>query len=142
MEFTGEYRHTIDTKGRLIVPSPMREPLGGTVYLSRWMEDCIAIWSEEGWREITEKLRALPLSQPGTRRFVRWVMSSTHRDTVDKQGRITIPQKLRDIAAITRDAVVIGALSHAEIWDPSRLAEQDAMERTVGFEELAADLDF
>jgi MraZ protein len=142
LEFTGEYRHTIDAKGRLIVPSPMRDALGGTVYLCRWMEECIAMWSEEGWEEITTKLRALPMSQPGSRRFVRWVMSSAHRDEVDKQGRITVPQKLRDIAGITRDATVIGALGHAEIWDPARLRDQDAMEQTVGFEELAADLDF
>jgi MraZ protein len=142
VDFTGEYRHSIDTKGRLIVPSAMREPLGETVYLSRWMENCIALWSEQGWADITDRLRSLPPSQVQARRFLRLMSASAHRDTVDKQGRINVPQKLREIAGITRDAVVIGVLDHAEIWDPDRYEQQEALEQSFGFEALAEDLQF
>lgn len=139
MSFTGEFRHTLDAKGRLIVPSRMRDELtGGVVHLTRWMDSCVAIWSEAGWQEIEAKLAAQPMSDENARRFVRMVFASHHEDEVDKQGRITVPQHLRELADITRDVVVTGAGTHGEVWSPERWEAQQVAGADGGFEELAA----
>src|SRR5688572_29337139 len=92
LSFTGEFRHTIDAKGRLIVPSRMRDELSGEdVVLTRWLEDCIALWSQQGWHEMEVRLREAGSSSRDARNFVRMVSSSAHIDEVDKQGRITVP---------------------------------------------------
>lgn len=138
MSFTGEFRHTVDVKGRLIVPSRMRDVLsGGQVVLTRWLEDCIAMWSQGGWEEIQSKLLAAGSSSPAARNFVRMVSSSAHIDEVDKQGRISVPQRLREMAGITRDVVVIGALNRGEIWAPERWQEQRDSVDEARFSELA-----
>ena len=125
MSFTGEFRHTVDVKGRLIVPSRMRDTLSGDkVFLTRWLEDCIAIWSQQGWEEMEAKLLSAGSASRDARNFVRMVSSSVHTDEVDKQGRITVPQRLRDMAGISRDVVVIGALNRGEIWAPDRWEQQ------------------
>lgn len=140
MSFTGEFRHTIDAKGRLIVPSRMRDELGDEVMLSRWLDDCIAIWSLEEWAAIEAKLRSQKSGSKAARTLVRKIAGSAHPDTVDKQGRITVPSHLREIAGITRDVLVVGALNRAELWDP---ATYQATEMEEGqLEELAEDLDF
>lgn len=138
MSFTGEFRHTVDVKGRLIVPSRMRDVLsGGQVVLTRWLEDCIAIWSQEGWERMQDKLLAAGSASREARDFVRMVSSSAHIDEVDKQGRITVPQRLRDLAGITRDVVVIGALNRGEIWSPERWEQRREAVDEERFAELA-----
>lgn len=140
MSFTGEFRHTIDAKGRLIVPSRMRDELGDQVMLSRWLDDCIAIWSLEEWAAIEAKLRSQKSGSKAARTLVRKIAGSAHLDDVDRQGRITVPAHLREIAGITRDVLVVGALNRAELWDP---ATYQATEMEEGqLEELAEDLDF
>ncbi|MGH2694036.1 MAG: division/cell wall cluster transcriptional repressor MraZ [Actinomycetota bacterium] len=138
MSFTGEFRHAIDAKGRLIVPSRMRDELTGSrVVLTRWLEDCIAVWSQEGWDEMQTKLLSAGSSSRDARNFVRMVSSSAHEDEVDKQGRITVPQRLRDLAGITRDAIVIGALNRGEIWSPERWEQQRDSVDEEQFSDLA-----
>lgn len=143
MSFTGEFRHTIDAKGRLIVPARMRDELSGEkVWLTRWLDGCIAIWSDEGWEEIKALLRSQGSSNPKARDFVRAVTASASPDQIDKQGRIMVPQQLRDRAGITRDAVVVGVLNHGEIWDPERWEARDAEVDESRLAELAEGLDF
>ncbi len=140
MSFTGEFRHTVDVKGRLIVPSRMRDVLsGGQVILTRWLEDCIAIWSQEGWERMQDKLLAAGSASREARDFVRMVSSSAHIDEVDKQGRITVPTPLREYAGLTRDCVVIGANTHLEIWDAAtwRAYEQEQEQAFAEQEEVA-----
>lgn len=121
MPFTGTYRHTIDSKGRLIVPSRLRDQLEqDQVVLTVWPDGCISMWSGDGWRRLQDKLLAQRQSSPKSRAAVRQIASMAHADEVDKQGRITVPQNLRDHAQITRDVVVTGALDHGEIWSPER----------------------
>lgn len=143
MDFTGEFRHSIDAKGRLIVPSSLREPLGRPVRLSRWLDNCIAVWSEEGWDRIVGQLQEQARSNPKTRRFVRQFTSSTSPEEIDKQGRVSVSQKLRDLAGIDKNTVVIGALDHVELWDPERWAQHEA-DTAPGesFDDLASGLDF
>ncbi|MDP9069040.1 MAG: division/cell wall cluster transcriptional repressor MraZ [Actinomycetota bacterium] len=140
MSFTGEFRHTIDAKGRLIVPSRMRDELGEDVMLSRWLDDCIAIWSLEEWAAIEAKLRSQKSGSKAARRLVRRIAGSAHPDSVDKQGRITVPAHLRELAGITRDVLVVGALNRAELWNPNAYQQEQLEEGQL--EELAEDLDF
>ena len=140
MSFTGEFRHTIDAKGRLIVPSRMRDELGEEVVLSRWLDPCIAIWSRSEWAQIEAKLRAQKSGSSAARRLIRKIAGSAHEDTVDKQGRVIVPAHLREAAGLTRDVVIVGALDRAEVWNPDRYAAEELEEGQL--EELAEDLDF
>ncbi|MGH2809070.1 MAG: division/cell wall cluster transcriptional repressor MraZ [Actinomycetota bacterium] len=143
LSFMGRFRHTIDAKGRLIVPSRMRDEIAGDkVVLSWWFEDCIAIWSETGWNEIETRLRSIGQSGRGARQIVRKVAGSAHAEEVDKQGRVNIPQTLRDEAGITREAVIVGSLTHGEIWDPVRYEQRNEQVDEGQLEELAEGLDF
>ena len=140
--FLGQYRHSIDTKGRLIVPARLRPALAGDeVVLTPWLESCIAMWSAEGWAEIEAKLRAQANASPQSRSFVRQVASSAHYDEIDKQGRISVPTNLREIAGIDQEVVVIGALTRAEIWDAARWDEINENAGAEGrLEELAREM--
>ncbi|CAN5686368.1 division/cell wall cluster transcriptional repressor MraZ [soil metagenome] len=142
MSFTGEFRHAIDGKGRLIVPARLRDAVGDRVVLTRWMDECIALWSEPGWGEVDASLRALGRSNRQARALVRTISASAHADAVDRQGRVSVPQHLRDFAAITRDAVVIGALDHGEIWSPERWEREQGQVDEGRLDELAQGLSF
>lgn len=143
MPFTGTYRHTIDSKGRLIVPSRLRDQLqNDEVVLTVWPEGCISIWSGEGWEQLQTQLLQQRRSDSKNRALVRSMSAQAHTDQVDRQGRITVPEHLRGFAAITRDCVVVGVLDHGEIWSPERWAEQDARVAEEGtFEELFDQMD-
>ncbi len=143
MEFTGQFRHSIDAKGRLIVPSSIREQMGSTVRLSRWPDGCIAVWSQDGWTRIVAALQEQARSNPAARRFVRIFTASTSTEDIDKQGRVSVPPNLREHAGIDKDTVVLGALDHVEIWDPRRWADHEAdSSEGESFDDLAASLTF
>ena len=143
MSFTGEYRHTIDVKGRLIVPSRLRDELeNDTVVLTKYLNGCIGMWSGAGWRSFEAQLREQRKTDERARAFVRAIAAGAHTDQVDRQGRIQVPQPLREHAGITRDVVVTGALSHAELWSPERWAQEQAKVEEGRLDELAAGLDF
>ena len=129
MALIGEYRHTIDVKGRLIVPSRLREDFeDDKVMLSRYGRgDRIAMWSKAGWEEyeafLLEQRRG---SDRNTEIFVGRVLASAFPEHIDKQGRILVPQPLRDYAGVQRDVVVTGQATHVEIWDAARWDERGA----------------
>lgn len=136
MVFTGEYRHTIDSKGRLIVPSRLRDQFGeNEVFLTVWPEGCISIWSGEGWERLNNQLQELRRTEPNSRKVVRQIYTQGHWDSVDKQGRITVPQHLKEFAGIDRDVVIAGNGDHVEMWSP---AKYDADKEEIGQEELLA----
>lgn len=118
--FTGEYRHTVDEKGRLAVPSKFRSQLETGAVVSRWMDACLAIHTRRGWDELSEKVAQLPISDGGSRLFQRYVFAGAFEAGLDRQGRVVIPAYLRDFAGLTSDAVVVGSRDHAEIWAPDR----------------------
>ncbi|HEX2050439.1 MAG TPA: division/cell wall cluster transcriptional repressor MraZ [Actinomycetota bacterium] len=143
MSFTGEFRHTIDAKGRLIVPSRIRDELeDDRVVLTRWLNGCIAMWSGPGWRSFEQSLLEQGRSSASARSVVRAIAASAHQDAVDRQGRIGVPAKLRSWAGIERDAVVIGALDHGEIWSPQRWQDEQAKVEEGRLDELAQELSF
>jgi MraZ protein len=143
LSFTGEFRHTIDAKGRLIVPSRLREELeNDQLVLTLWPDGCIAIWSGAGWRELEDRLKEQRRNDPNARSVVRAIAAGAHQDKVDRQGRITVPTHLRDWAEVTREVVVAGALDHGEIWSPEKWAEQRSNFEPARLDELARELNF
>ncbi|MCR5407241.1 MAG: division/cell wall cluster transcriptional repressor MraZ [Lachnospiraceae bacterium] len=124
--FMGEYNHTIDAKGRLIVPAKFREELGEAFVITNGNDGCLNIYTEEAWETFLGKLKLLPNNRD-TRSIVRKFVSQANRVEVDKQGRILIPTVLRDYAELDKDVVLAGAIDKIEVWDKSRWdAETDA----------------
>jgi MraZ protein len=143
LSFTGEFRHTIDAKGRLIVPSRLREELeNDQVVLTQWLDGCIAMWSGEGWRELDQKLREQRRGDRNARAVVRAIVASAHTDQVDRQGRVTLPPNLRELAGITKEIVVTGALDHAELWSPEAWDGERSKVAAGRLDELAQELNF
>lgn len=115
--FFGTYTPKLDDKGRLILPAKFRDQLAGGLMVTRGQERCLYVWPQAEINRITERLRDAPVSNKATRDYVRMFSSASSDETPDKQGRITIPTKLREYASLTKDVVVIGAMNRLEIWD-------------------------
>ena len=120
--FTGEYRHTVDDKGRIAVPAKFRVQLGAGAVVSRWLDACLAIHTQQGWDELAGKVAALPITDPNARRFQRLIFAGAAEVELDRQGRVLLPAYLRDHIALGTDAVVVGSRDHAEIWVPTTWA--------------------
>lgn len=134
--FIGEYQNSIDTKGRVIIPSKFREEIGNKFILTKGLDHCLYIYPMEEWTKFQEKLVSLPVTNKDARAFVRYFFSSAVECEVDKQGRLTIPQNLREHAKIDKELVTIGVLSKIEIW--SKQEWDDYNEQTnLGPEEIA-----
>ncbi|WHH58884.1 division/cell wall cluster transcriptional repressor MraZ [Petroclostridium sp. X23] len=118
--FIGEYQHTIDAKGRIIIPSKFRDELGDKFIVTKGLDNCLFVYSQEEWANLEAKLKTLPLTSKDARAFVRFFFSGATECDVDKQGRALIPANLREHAALEKDAVVIGVSTRVEIWDKDR----------------------
>ena len=118
--FMGEYNHSIDQKGRLIVPSKFREQLGNEFVVTKGLDGCLFVYSNEEWQRIEEKFREIPLTTKDARKFSRFFFAGAATCEVDKQGRILIPSVLREFAGLEKDVVLVGVLSKIEIWDKQR----------------------
>ena len=114
--FIGEYHHSIDEKGRIIVPVKFREELGSNFIVTRGIENCLFVYSLENWAKITNKLNSLPFTQKDARTFNRFFMSGATDVELDKQGRVNISKPLIDYASLLKDCVVIGTGDRLEIW--------------------------
>lgn len=112
----GEYQHTIDAKGRLIVPSKFRAHLDGKFVVTRGLDNCLFVYPRDEWKSLEEKLRTLPVTKKDARAFTRFFFSGATEVELDKQGRINIPPSLRSYAKVTKDCVVIGVSNRIEIW--------------------------
>lgn len=115
--FMGEYSHTIDAKGRIIVPAKFRESLGNNFVVTKGLDNCLFVYTSEDWRKFEEKLRTLPLTNKDARKFTRFFLAGAAEMEIDKQGRILIPSVLREFAALEKDVVLVGVGSRIEIWD-------------------------
>jgi len=121
--FMGEYNHTVDVKGRLIIPSKFREVLGDTFVVTKGLDGCLFVYDNEEWNAFEEKLKQLPLTNKSARQFVRFFLAGAAEVEVDKQGRILLPGVLREFAGLEKDVVLIGVASRIEIWDKEKLAQ-------------------
>jgi MraZ protein len=126
--FTGEYRHTVDEKGRIAVPVKFRAQLDPGSMVSGWLDDCLAIHTKAGWEALASKIAALPITDMESRRFQRFVFSNATEAQMDKQGRVLLPAHLRESVGLTDEAVLVGTQDHAEIWAPDRW---DAYRKTL-----------
>ena len=128
--FMGEYNHSIDTKGRLIIPSRFREELGDEFVVTKGLDGCLFVFDEPEWQAFEEKLRSLPMIDKEARQFTRFFLAGAASLEVDKQGRILLPGVLREFAGITKDAVLVGVGSRVEIWS------KDRWEGTVTYQDM------
>lgn len=114
--FFGEYHHSIDAKGRLIIPSKFREILGSHFWIGRGYDKCLQIYDDDDWNAFSEKLKSLPTNSQKARALVRYFMSGTMEMEIDRQGRIVLPTQLRELAGIDRNVVFVGMCARAELW--------------------------
>jgi len=125
--FTGEYRHTIDAKGRLAVPARFRAELSGEVYVCRWLEGCLAIFPRAAWEQLSGEVGTLPrIGDQRARDLARSVFAYAYDSQLDSQGRLLIQASLREAVGLGSEAVVIGLNDHVELWAPDRWAEYSA----------------
>jgi MraZ protein len=124
--FTGEYRHALDAKGRIAVPSRFRADLRGGAFLSRWIDLCLGLFPRDAWDALAAKVAALPVTDSGARTFSRFLFASAYEVELDGQGRVVVPAGLREWAGLDGDVVVVGARDHVELWAPARWAEYSA----------------
>ncbi len=119
--FMGEYNHTVDTKGRLIIPAKFREALGEEFVVAKGMDGCLFVYSKDEWSLFEKKLIDLPqLTSKESRYFSRYFLSGAAVVELDKQGRILLPSKLREAAALDKDVVLVGVGNRVEIWSKDR----------------------
>ena len=127
----GEYSHSLDTKGRLIMPAKLRQDIGEKFILTKGLDGCLFAFSQTEWNNFEEKLKNLPLSDKNARNFVRFFLSGATECEIDKQGRFLIPTNLRTSAKLEKDAIIIGVGTRIEIWNKERWEKRD--------EEISAD---
>lgn len=126
--FMGEYNHTIDAKGRLIIPSKFRDLLGTEFVVTKGLDGCLFVYPNEEWATIEEKFKSIPLTTKDARKFSRFFFAGAASCEVDKQGRILLPQVLRDYADLQKDVVLAGVLGRVEIWSRDRWQDANTYE--------------
>lgn len=114
--FMGEYRHAIDDKNRLIIPAKFRESLGDKFVMTKGLDNCLFLYSQTEWQSLENKLKSLPFTKADARAFVRFFFSGATECELDKQGRVLLPNNLKDFGRIVKDVVIIGVSSRVEIW--------------------------
>ncbi|MDK2877599.1 MAG: transcriptional regulator MraZ [Thermoanaerobacteraceae bacterium] len=138
--FMGQFQHSLDPKGRLIIPAKFRELLGDTFILTKGLDRCLFVYPKDEWAVLEQKLKSLPFTQKDARAFIRFFFSGAVEIEMDKQGRILIPPQLREHARIDRDLVIIGVSNRAEIWSAEEW-EAYNREASASYEEIAEKLD-
>lgn len=116
----GEYNHTLDAKGRLIIPAKLRDRLGEEFVVTQGLDGCLFAFPYEEWKKFEEKLQQLPLSVAKARNFSRYFLAHAASCELDRQGRILLPYKLRQAAGLEKEVVLAGVGNRVEIWDAAR----------------------
>ena len=124
--FMGEYNHTIDAKGRLIIPSKFREALGSEFVLTKGLDGCLFVFPMKEWEAFEEKLRSLPLIDKNARKFSRFFLAGASTCELDMQGRILVPGTLREFAQMDKEVVLTGMLDRIEVWSKEQWLENNA----------------
>ena len=124
----GEYSHSLDVKGRLIMPAKLREDMGENFIITTGLDGCLFGFSMSEWQKFEDKLKTLPITNKNARNFVRLFLSGATECELDKQGRFLIPGKLREVASLDRDVTIIGAGTRIEIWNKEKWEEHNSEE--------------
>ena len=123
--FMGEYNHTVDPKGRLIIPAKFREQLGDEFVVTKGLDGCLFVYTKEEWHNIEEKVRGISMTSKDARKFSRFFFAGAAALELDKQGRILLPANLREYAGIDKEVVSVGVFSRVEIWSKERYLENN-----------------
>lgn len=134
--FMGEHQHAVDSKGRLIMPVKFREDLGESFIVTRGLENCLFVYPLQEWQLLTEKLKALPFTRADARAFMRFFFSGAVNCELDRQGRILIPNNLREHAKLIKDVMVIGVSSRVEIWS-QEVWDEYSQQTGLSYEDIA-----
>ena len=118
--FLGEFEHTIDGKGRLTIPAKFRDELASGVIVTRGLDGCLWAYTRSEWESLAEKISSLPTTNPNARNLARFMFSSAFDSIPDRQGRVLVPQNLREYAGIENETIIIGVMNRVEIWNPDR----------------------
>lgn len=118
--FIGEYQYSMDSKGRIIIPSDLRYELGEKFILTKGLDNCLFIYTKTEWKNFEEKLKTLPLTNSNARKFIRFFFAGAVERETDKQGRILIPSNLREYANLDKSAVFIGVSNRIEVWNEEK----------------------
>ena len=136
----GEYEHSLDAKGRLIMPAKLREDMGEKFIITTGLDGCLFVFSGNEWLNFETKLKSLPLSDKNARNFVRFFLSGATECELDKQGRFLIASKLREVANLDKDVTIIGAGTRIEIWDKAKWEEHNS-EENLSIEEIEKNME-
>lgn len=137
---SGKYRHTIDAKGRVIVPVRFRDDLGDAFIVTRGLDECLALYSMEEWSGLEEKIKQLPMAR--SRQIQRYLFSNAFPVELDAQGRIVLPADLREFAQLKKDVVIAGVSTRAEIWDSEKWEQSESQTSTDNITEMMMELGF
>ena len=142
MQFMGEYNHSIDAKGRIIIPLKFRDGLGESFVITKGLDGCLWAFSSVEWNSFSEKLTSLPVARKDARKLSRFFLAGATEVETDKMGRILIPQVLRTYAGLDKDAVLIGDGSRVEIWNRDAWAGESTFENVDDLAEQLGELGF
>lgn len=133
----GEYEHSLDAKGRLIMPAKLRQDIEEKFIVTKGLDGCLFAFSQNEWENFEAKLKTLPLSDRNARNFVRFFLSGATECEIDKQGRFLIPGNLRTVAKLEKEAVIIGVGTRLEIWDKETWQKCD---ENISVDEIAENM--
>lgn len=137
--FIGEFKHNLDAKGRVAVPAKFRNKLGVNAIITRGLDHCLFVFNSKEWEALAQKLISLPLAQANSRAFVRLMLAGAVEAEVDKQGRVLIPDYLREYAGLKKETIITGLYNRIEIWD-SNAWKQYKAKTEASSEEIAEKL--
>ena len=123
--FKGEYSHSVDAKGRIIMPAKFREILGEEFVVTKGLDGCLFVYPNKEWENIENKFREIPLTTKDARKFSRFFFAGAADCEVDRQGRVLIPSVLREFAGLNKEVVLVGVLNRIEIWSKERWQENE-----------------
>ena len=137
--FIGEYEHSVDAKGRLIMPAKLREGLDEVFMITKGLDGCLFAYSKTEWQVFEDKLKGLPLTDKNARDFTRFFLAGAAECEFDKQGRFLIAGNLREFAGMTKEVVIIGVNTRIEIWSKDKWISY-SKDENQNVEEIAKNL--
>ena len=137
--FIGEYEHSVDAKGRVIMPAKLREDIGEKFIVTKGLDGCLSAYSYEEWTNFEGKLKTLPLTNKNARDFVRFFLSGAVECEIDKQGRFLIPGNLREYATLEKEIIIIGVGTRIEIWNKEEWKKYSSDEN-ISADEIAENM--
>ncbi len=137
--FLGEFRHSLDKKGRVILPAKFREALRDGVIITRGLDNCLWIFPRAEWYQIEDRVRKLSVTKNNARRFTRFLLGGATEEELDRQGRVSLPNHLIEYAELTKDIVIIGVSNRLEVWSRENW-EKYAKEAEESFVDVAEEL--